>query len=79
MTWMMIAVSICYVTFVAPITVMTYADPTGDHTLLNTIFYCVYWIQYSFNFFLYALRSDQYRKAYLDYLSTSWQNFRFVG
>ena len=30
--------------------------------------YCLYWTQYSCNFLVYAARSDQYRKAYLDFL-----------
>ncbi len=29
---------------------------------------CIYWCQYSFNFFIYALRCHQYRKAYLDFI-----------
>ncbi len=76
-TWLMVLVSLCYTVFVAPITIMTYADPEGDNTALSLLFYCVYWIQYSFNFFLYALRSQQYRDAYADYLSKSWGNVRF--
>ena len=32
--------------------------------------YCLYWSQYSLNFFIYAARSDQYRKAYLYFLQT---------
>ena len=29
---------------------------------------CLYWLQYSLNFFIYAARSDQYRKAYIFFL-----------
>ena len=34
--------------------------------------YCIYWTQYSFNFIVYALRNDQYRKAYYDFLLVIW-------
>ena len=39
--------------------------------MLMTI-YCIYWTQYSFNFVVYALRNDQYRKAYYDFLLVIW-------
>ena len=34
--------------------------------------YCIYWTQYSFNFVVYALRNDQYRNAYYDFLHVAW-------
>ena len=37
--------------------------------------YCLYWTQYSCNFLVYAARSDQYRKAYYDFLVVMWNRF----
>ncbi len=47
----------------------------GNGNLLLA-FNCIYWVQYSFNFFIYALRSDQFRKAYLDYLASTWKRLK---
>ena len=41
--------------------------------------YCLYWTQYSCNFIVYAARSDQYRKAYYDFLMDMWNKIFYLG
>ena len=41
--------------------------------------YCLYWTQYSCNFLVYAARSDQYRKAYSDFLIDQWNKIINLG
>ena len=41
--------------------------------------YCLYWTQYSCNFFIYAARNDQYRKAYYVFLDAMWKKMFFFS
>ena len=38
------------------------------HPIAYLGIYCLYWFQYSINFFIYAARCEQYRKAYKYFL-----------
>ena len=70
MTWTMLLVSCCYFAFVMPMCVLLAFDM--DATLgaqLHTAALCVYVTQYSVNFLVYSLRSEQYRQAYYGFLS----------
>ena len=63
----------CYFFFVTPI---AFANlfPHRSHenperiAILYLVLLCLYWLQYSANFFIYAARCDQYRKAYVYFL-----------
>ena len=39
--------------------------------------FCLYWLQYSVNFVIYAARCEQYRKAYMYTLKAVNNHFRF--
>ena len=56
--------------FVQPIIIL---QIIGDrhikvHPIAYLGIYCLYWFQYSINFFIYAARCEQYRKAYKYFL-----------
>merc|ERR1719422_1631262 len=60
--------SFCYIVFVGPIffvSVLGIADET------NLACFILYWFQYTTNFVIYAARSEQYRRAYIQYLKTT--------
>ena len=71
-TWTLALVCFCYFLFVMPITIVNILHDFGVHGILDSYCYlfafCVYWLQYSLNFFIYAARSEQYRRAYLFFL-----------
>ena len=58
----------CYFLFVMPIALVNIIDDTHFSPTLHLALFCVYWLQYSLNFFIYAARSEQYRKAYWYFL-----------
>ncbi len=76
MTWTLLLISLCYVMFVGPITAINVIDPDAYHVELNLAFFCIYWLQYTLNFVIYALRSDQFRRAYVDFLDRVWQGIK---
>ena len=64
-------VCLCYFIFVGPITICNIVHDLGYHDVDSyayLIAFCIYWFQYSLNFFIYAARSEQYRKAYKYFL-----------
>ena len=68
MTWTLIGISFCYLIFVGPIymcTMFTIQDWP------NLICFSLYWFQYTTNFVIYAGRSEQYRRAYTQYIKTT--------
>ena len=71
-TWTLALVCFCYFLFVMPITIVNILHDFGVHGILDSYCYlfafCIYWLQYSLNFFIYAARSEQYRRAYLFFL-----------
>lgn len=56
-----------YLISVTPITLTKVMSGVSAEVYLLT--YCIYWLQYSANFFIYAARSEDYRKAYCGFLS----------
>ena len=82
MTWTLFGMSFCYVVCVAPIYVCSVLNIPGDKNLVCFILYwfqvksnktlerviSLLFFKYSFNFVIYAARSEQYRKTYLRYL-----------
>ena len=61
-------VCFCYFLFVMPIALVNIIDDTSTSPKLHLALFCIYWLQYSLNFFIYAARSEQYRKAYWYFL-----------
>jgi len=56
-----------------PITVMNIlphdpAENKKEEAIIYLAAFCLYWLQYSSNFLIYAARCDQYQKAYLYFL-----------
>ncbi len=68
MTWTILLVCLCYVVFVMPVAVDNILGFDEENPRLYLVLFCNYWMQYSVNFVVYALRSEQYRKAYCDYI-----------
>ena len=63
-TKMVMLISFMYVLFVLPITVCNIADSQVNYPQVQLACFCLYWMQYSLNFVVYAFRSGPYRKAY---------------
>ena len=61
-----------YFFFVTPMLVFQTLTIEMEFDNLNPIIYlgvyCLYWFQYSVNFIIYIVRSEQYRKAYIFFL-----------
>ena len=68
MTRTLLGISFCYLVFVGPIYICTLANIHGQP---NLICFILYWCQYTTNFVIYAGRSEQYRKAYTQYIRTT--------
>ena len=75
-TWTLILVSLSYAIFLGPIFFADYylIDQNDDINSRTQTFYliilCTYFLQYSTNFLIYAIRSPQYRRACI----FLWQN-----
>ena len=67
-TMTLFMICFCYFLFVMPIALVNIIDDTHFSPQLHLALFCVYWLQYSLNFFIYAARSEQYRKAYWYFL-----------
>ncbi len=61
MTWTLFLICFCYLLFVMPISLINIIDYEARNLELHLLFFCIYWMQYSLNFVVYALRSEQYR------------------
>ena len=68
MTWTLIGISFCYLVFVGPIYICTLFSINFQP---NLICFILYWLQYTTNFVVYAGRSEQYRRAYTQYIKTT--------
>ena len=63
-------VFVCYFLFMTPLIMMHFIhifDISFDDNLYLAAA-CIYLLQYSLNFVIYAARNDQYRQAYMLYL-----------
>ena len=78
MTWAIFLVCISYFIFVLPITLLNVMDHKVEFPASHVIAFCVYWSQYSLNCFVYAIRSDQYRKAFVSLVLVVHDNFRML-
>ena len=67
-TMTLFMICFCYFLFVMPIALVNIIDDTHFSPRIHLALFCVYWLQYSLNFFIYAARSEQYRKAYWYFL-----------
>ena len=68
MTWTIFLVCMSYFIFVMPISLLNILDAKVWFPASHVIAFCIYWSQYSLNCLVYAVRSDQYRKAYASFL-----------
>ena len=68
MTWTIFLVCMSYFIFVMPISLLNILDSKVWFPASHVIAFCIYWSQYSLNCLVYAVRSDQYRKAYASFL-----------
>ena len=62
-TWTLFLICMCYFVFVLPI---TFVHEVDAYIHLGAL--CIYWLQYSLNFVIYAARIEQYRRAYVLFL-----------
>ena len=69
-TWALFLFCFCYFAFGMPVMICTISHNKGVEVppILYFVSYCLYWSQYSLNFFIYAARNVQYRKAYKAFL-----------
>ncbi len=61
MTWTLFLICFSYYLFVMPITMMNMFSSSALYPQLDLCFCCINYLQYSLNFVIYALRSEQYR------------------
>ena len=66
MTWAILSVFLCYEVCATPVSVLFFLEMRGTSYWLFSVM--IYLFQFTLNFFVYALQSEQYRKAYIDYL-----------
>lgn len=76
MTWTILLVCISYFVFVMPISLLNIFDAEVVSPASHVIAFCIYWSQYSLNCVVYAVRSDQYRKAYVCFLFMLFDTIR---
>ena len=72
LTWTLFAICFSFILFVMPMVlhvIFVDLELYEDSPYIGSPIYALYWLQYSLNFFIYAARSDQYRKAYLFFLN----------
>ncbi len=69
MTRTLFWVCFCYFLFVGPISLANIFDTEVNNPEANLGLFYLYWLQYSLNFIIYAARSEQYRKAYVYFLT----------
>ena len=60
--WTLFWACFCFFIFVIPTILLEFIDT--ENMNVNLFFYSTYWLQFSLNFVIYAVRSEQYRKAY---------------
>ena len=78
MTWTILFVCISYFIFVMPISLLNILDSKVRLPAPHVIAFCIYWSQYSLNCVVYAVRSDQYRKAYVYFLMKLFDSVRRI-
>ena len=66
MTWAILSVFLCYEVCATPISILFLLELRGTSYWLVSVM--IYLFQFTLNFFVYAFQSEQYRKAYVDYL-----------
>ena len=80
-TFTLFMVSFCFMLFELPLTIY---KTIYDHGLIESnvyvsmALYFLYWLQYSVNFFIYAVISDQFRRAYQFFLKEVHSNIIFL-
>ncbi len=72
LTWTLLGVSLCYIVCVGPLAIMNMIDPYLTCQYVYLCIYAIYWLQYSLNFFIYALWNKQFRSAYVDFFVETW-------
>ena len=77
-TWTLFLVCFCYFLFVMPIALVNIIDFKSNSPQIHLALFCLYWLQYSLNFFIYAARSEQYRKAYSYFLWKVFQHYFYM-
>ena len=64
------SVFLCYFVCVMPSTIINLTNQRilNDYPALNFALGCLYYLQFSINIFIYAAKSEQYKKAYIYFL-----------
>ena len=68
-------VCLCYLLFVVPISLLDTLNLLDQYQQWDLILRSLYYLQYSLNVFIYAVKSEQYRQAYVYFLQS---NFPFL-
>ena len=74
------SVFLCYFVCVMPFTIINLINQRilNDYPALNFALGCLFYLQFSINIFIYAAKSEQYKKAYIYFLkkvSRKWNLF----
>ena len=72
MTETLFLLCVSYMVFVLPLFITMCFNRNVSMPNLHLAVFCVYWIQYSANFVIYAARNQQYRRAYVLILTDIW-------
>lgn len=76
-TWTIFTICMCFFLFVGPFSIVTAIfDETFTDPKLQLGLFCLYWFQYSLNFFVYVARSGQYRRAFSYFLNKAWSRLK---
>ncbi|XP_068220543.1 protein trapped in endoderm-1-like isoform X2 [Palaemon carinicauda] len=59
-----------------PVSIAHYFDSKFHNPTLLLLLHPLYWAQYCINVFIYVLMNNQYRDAYVNYISRWWPNFK---
>ncbi|XP_045595479.1 protein trapped in endoderm-1 isoform X1 [Procambarus clarkii] len=62
-----------------PVSIAHYFDSKMHMPTLLLLLHPLYWAQYCINIFIYVFMNNQYRDAYVNYISRWWPNFKEVS
>ena len=65
-------VCLCYLLFVVPISLLDTLNLLDQYQQWDLILRSLYYLQYSLNVFIYAVKSEQYRQAYVYFLQSNF-------
>ncbi|KAK7083247.1 hypothetical protein SK128_018705 [Halocaridina rubra] len=74
-------IGVIFLTFLlccTPVSIAHYLDNKYHNLTLLLLLHPLYWAQYCINILIYVFMNNQYRDAYVNYISRFWPNFKEV-